>query len=71
MVRRYTSFSLAKVAVCFFQNLADRHMADRFDVLECHHLVGQQSQGPAAIAFRRIAAGQHRQVGFGLTCERR
>jgi hypothetical protein len=46
-------------------------MANRIDILEFDHLVGQQTQCPACRAFRRLAAGQHGQLGFDFAGELR
>src|SRR3712207_5967075 len=48
----------------FFQRASHRLVADRLDDLEFNELVGQELHGPAAAAFRRLAAGQSNEEGL-------
>ena len=50
----------------FFQYLPDRLPGDRIGKLQLHHLVGKQSQGPAGVPFRGLAASHSHQMGFLL-----
>ena len=53
----------------FFQHLAHGLVADVLDVAELDHAVGQQTQGPARRAGRRLAARERDQVRFGAPVE--
>src|SRR5262245_2473163 len=68
---QYTKSAGDEASVRFFKDLVDLDIGNAFTVFQLDDLFRQQPKAPTRVSFRRLAAGQGRDLGSRLTVDLR